>query len=143
MDADGEVLGRLAARAARVLMGKDSPHWTPHADHRNGIIVINAAKIRLTGRKVDQKLYRRFSGYPGGLKEVSARHQLETKPELVVRDAVLGMLPKTRLGQRLAKRLKVYPGLTNPHQAQKPKPLNLAGSPLIGDAGGLSEGAKE
>jgi large subunit ribosomal protein L13 len=125
VDADGKVLGRLAARAARVLMGKDSPQWTPHADHRNGLIVINAGKIRLTGRKADQKLYRHFTGYPGGLREVSARHQLETKPERVVRDAILGMLPKTRLGARLATRLKVYAGSDFPHQAQKPEPVNL------------------
>lgn len=129
VDAEGAVLGRLAARAARVLMGKDSPQWTPHADHRVGLVIINAAKIRLTGRKADQKFYRHFSGYPGGLKEVSARHQLETKPERVVRDAILGMLPKTRLGERLATRLKVYAGSAYPHQAQKPEPVNL-GRPM-------------
>ena len=120
VDADGVVLGRLAARTARILIGKDSPDWTPFSDHREGIIVINAEKVRLTGRKLEQKLYRRYSGYPGGLKEISAKRLLETKPEEVVREAVLGMLPKSRLGSRLATRLKVYAGPKHPHQGQKP-----------------------
>jgi large subunit ribosomal protein L13 len=126
IDADGAVLGRLAARASRVLTGKASADFTPHADHRDGIIIINAEKIRLTGRKLDQKMYRHYTGYPGGLREVGARQQLETKPERLIRDAILGMLPKTRLGSRLAGRLKVYAGPTHPHQGQKPESISFA-----------------
>jgi len=125
LDAEGWVLGRLAAQAARVLTGKTSPDFTPHADHRDGVIVVNAEKVRLTGRKLDEKFYRHYTGYPGGLKEISARQVLATKPERLVRDAILGMLPKTRLGDRLARRLKVYTGPTHPHQAQSPEPLSL------------------
>jgi len=125
LDAEGWVLGRLATQAARVLTGKTSPDFTPHADHRDGVIVINAEKVRLTGRKLDEKLYRHYTGYPGGLREISARQVLATRPERLVRDAILGMLPKTRLGDRLARRLKVYTGPTHPHQAQSPEPLSL------------------
>lgn len=125
LDANGMVLGRLASRAATVLTGKVNPDFTPHADHRDGIIVINAEKIRLTGKKLDQKMYRHYTGYPGGLREISARHYLETKPERVVREAILGMLPKTRLGDCMAGRLKVYVGPTHPHTAQKPELLSL------------------
>jgi large subunit ribosomal protein L13 len=125
VDADGAVLGRLAARTARILIGKNSPDWTPHSDHREGIIVINAEKVRLTGRKLQQKVYRRYSGYPGGLKEISAQRLLETRPEQVIREAVLGMLPKSRLGSRLATRLRVYAGPNHPHQAQNPVPARL------------------
>jgi len=125
LDAEGWVLGRLATQAARVLRGKTSPDFTPHADHRDGVIVINAEKVRLTGRKLDEKLYRHYTGYPGGLREISARRVLATRPERLVRDAILGMLPKTRLGDRLARRLKVYTGPTHPHQAQSPEPLSL------------------
>lgn len=126
IDAEGWVLGRLAARASRVLTGKSSPDYTPHADHRDGIIIINAEKIRLTGRKLEQKVYRRYTGYPGGLREVSARKLMETKPQWIVRDAILGMLPKTRMGDRLATRLRVYAGSTHPHQAQNPESISLA-----------------
>lgn len=125
VNAEGRVLGRLAARAARVLMGKTSPDFTPNVEQRDGIIIVNAEKVRLTGKKLDKKLYRHHSGYPGGLKEVSARQLLETRPEWIVRDAILGMLPKTRLGDRLACRLKVYVGPTHPHTAQQPEPLSL------------------
>ena len=124
LDGDGWVLGRLASQAARVLTGKNSPDYTPHADHRDGVIVINAEKIRLTGNKLDDKFYRHFTGYPGGLKEISARRYLATRPDRLVRDAIVGMLPKTRLGDRLAKRIKVYAGAVHPHQAQKPAPLS-------------------
>lgn len=126
VDADGLVLGRLAARTARILIGKDSPDWTPFSDHREGIIVVNAEKVRLTGRKLEQKVYRHYSGYPGGLKEISAQRLLETKPEELVREAILGMLPKSRLGSRMATRLKVYAGPRHPHQAQNPVPARLA-----------------
>jgi large subunit ribosomal protein L13 len=124
LDANGWVLGRLASQAAVVLMGKNSPDYTPHTDHRDGVIVVNAEKIRLTGKKLDDKMYRHFTGYPGGLKEISARRYLETRPDRLVRDASVGMLPKTRLGDRLAKRIKVYAGAAHPHQAQKPGPLS-------------------
>jgi large subunit ribosomal protein L13 len=125
LDAEGQVLGRLAAKAAHVLTGKTAPDFTPHADHRDGVIVVNAEKIRLTGRKLDEKLYRHYTGYPGGLRQVSARRLLATAPERLVRDAILGMLPKTRMGDRLARRLKVYVGPRHPHQAQNPEPLSL------------------
>lgn len=127
VDADGVVLGRLAARTARILIGKDFPDWTPSSDHREGIIVVNAEKVWLTGRKLEQKVYRHYTGYPGGLKEVSARRLMATKPEELVREAILGMLPKSRLGNRLATRLKVYTGPVHPHQAQNPEPVRLAG----------------
>jgi len=123
MDAEGKVLGRLASRAARVLTGKNRPDYTPHSESRNGIIVVNAEKIVLTGKKLEEKSYRHHTGYPGGLKEISARDYLATKPDRLVRDAILGMLPKTRLGERMACRLKVYAGPTHPHQAQRPEPL--------------------
>ena len=124
VDAEGIVLGRLAARSSRVLMGKDSPDWTPFADHREGIIVINAEKVRLTGRKLDQKFYRHYTGYPGGLREISARQLLDKKPEVLVREAISGMLPKTRLGDQLRKRLKVYAGVNHSHQAQSPEVIS-------------------
>jgi len=126
VDAEGCVLGRLAARAARVLTGKDSPDYTPHQDHRSGLIIINAEKIRLTGKKLDEKVYRHTTGYPGGLKEITARKLFEKRPEGLVREAILGMLPKNRLHARLARRLKVYVGSTHPHTAQAPEPLSLA-----------------
>ncbi len=125
LDADGWVLGRLAARASRVLTGKDCPDYTSHVEHRDGLVIVNADKVRLTGRKLDQKFYRHYTGYPGGLKQISAREQLATHPENLVREAVLGMLPKNRLGERMARRLKVYIGSTHPHTAQKPEPLSL------------------
>jgi large subunit ribosomal protein L13 len=116
----------LAARAARVLTGKDSPDYTPHQDHRSGLIIINAEKIRLTGKKLDDKVYRHTTGYPGGLKEIRAREIFEKKPEGLLREAILGMLPKTRMHSRLARRLKVYIGSTHPHAAQSPEPISLA-----------------
>jgi large subunit ribosomal protein L13 len=125
VDGEGWVLGRLAARAARVLIGKDSPDYTPHADHRSGLIVINAEKVRLTGKKLDRKVYRHTTGYPGGLKEITARQLAAAQPTALVREAILGMLPKTRLGERLAGRLKVYVGAVHPHAAQTPERLSL------------------
>lgn len=125
VDAEGVVLGRLAARSARALMGKDSPDWTPFADHREGLIVINAEKVRLTGRKLDQKFYRHYTGYPGGLRETVARQLLASKPEALVREAISGMLPKTRLGDQLRKRVKVYAGAIHSHQAQRPEAISL------------------
>jgi len=126
VDAEGWVLGRLAARAAMVLTGKDSPDFTPHEDHRSGLIIINAGKIRLTGKKLDGKVYRHSTGYPGGLKEITARELFDKRPESLIREAILGMLPKNKLHDRLARRLKVYAGSTHPHSAQSPQPLSLA-----------------
>lgn len=125
VDAEGWVLGRLAARASLVLTGKAYPDHTPNVEHRDGLIIINADKIRLTGRKLDQKMYRHFTGYPGGLRETTARKLQATKPEKMVVDAIRGMLPKNRLGDRLAKRLKVYSGSTHPHAAQNPESLSF------------------
>lgn len=125
LDADGRVLGRLATRAARVLTGKGSPDYTPHVESREGVIIINAEKVCLTGRKLDRKTYRHFTGYPGGLREITARQLMATQPERVVRDAILGMLPKTRLGERMARRLRIYTGPSHPHAGQKPEPLAL------------------
>lgn len=126
IDAEGWVLGRLAARASRELTGKSAADYTPHQDHRDGLIIINAEKVRLTGRKLEQKMYRHYTGYPGGLRERTARNVLATRPERLVRDAILGMLPKTRLGNRMARRLKVYAGSAHPHQAQTPETVSLA-----------------
>jgi large subunit ribosomal protein L13 len=106
-------------------MGKDCPDFTPHVDHRDGLIVVNAEKVRLTGRKLDDKIYRHHTGYPGGLKEISARDYLAAKPERLVREAIVGMLPKTRLGDRMSTRLKVYAGPTHPHAGQRPEALSL------------------
>jgi len=125
IDAEGWPLGRLAARASRLLMGKYSPDFTPHADHRDGVIIVNSEKVLLTGRKLDQKVYRRHTGYPGGLKEISARELMATTPQVAIREAIRGMLPKTRLGDRLARRLRVYRGPTHPHAVQKPVPSGI------------------
>ncbi len=126
LDAEGQVLGRLAVRAARVLTGKTSADYSPHVDGRDGVIIINAEKICLTGRKLDRKIYRHYTGYPGGLREVSARRLLATQPERLVREAILGMLPKTRLGARMAGRLRIYSGPEHPHVAQAPEALPAA-----------------
>ncbi len=125
VDAKGKVLGRLASRLAHRLRGKHRPDFTPHVDAGDFIVVINADKIRLTGRKLDKKLYWRHSGYMGGLKLTPARKMLETKPEELLRLAVKRMLPKNRLGRKMLKKLKIYAGETHPHQAQNPKPLDL------------------
>jgi large subunit ribosomal protein L13 len=120
LDARDQVLGRLATRAARILIGKDNPRYIPYQISGDHVVIVNAEKIRLTGRKLEQKVYRRHSGYPGGFKEVSLKHLKETRPVEVVREAVLGMLPKNRLRARLAKRLRIYVGEQHPHAAQKP-----------------------
>jgi len=125
VDAADRVLGRVASRVASVLMGKDKPTYTEFLDTGDFVVVLNADKIRLTGKKLDQKVYRRHSGYPGGLKEVTARQMLEKHPERVVESAVKGMLPKNKLGSKMIKKLKVYAGSEHPHQAQKPEPLNF------------------
>ena len=123
LDADSQVLGRLAGRAAVLLMGKHKPDYTPFLATGDHVVVINAAKVRLTGKKEQQKLYRRYSGYPGGLKETNAAKVRATRPERLVEEAILGMLPKNKLGKRLATRLRVYRGAQHPHAAQKPRPV--------------------
>jgi large subunit ribosomal protein L13 len=125
VDAEGQTLGRLASRIAPIIRGKHKPIYTPHLDCGDFVIIINAEKVRVTGRKLDQKLYHRHSGYPGGLKSISLRDQLERHPERVLQAAIKGMLPKTKLGRRMIKKLKVYAGDSHPHQAQQPKPLEL------------------
>jgi len=125
IDASGQVLGRLAARVARVLIGKDKPNFTPFLDSGDHVVVINADKIRLTGNKLEQKVYRTHSGYPGGLKEVPAKRLRQNRADWMVREAVLGMLPKNKLRARRAKKLRVYldeKGLAR-HAGQKPQPL--------------------
>lgn len=126
IDAENQVLGRLAARASMVLTGKNAPDYTPGVDHRDGVIVINAEKIRLTGNKWDSKFYRHHTGYPGGLREISARRLLELHPGRLVEQAILGMLPKNRLGDSLGTRLKVYAGSEHRHAAQRPETISLA-----------------
>ncbi len=125
VDAQDKVLGRLASEVARRLRGKHKPVFTPHADTGDYIIVVNAEKIRLTGDKLDQKMYYRYSGFMGGLKEISARKQLAKKPEELIKHAVKGMLPKNSLGRRQGKKLKVYAGPKHPHEAQQPEPLEV------------------
>jgi large subunit ribosomal protein L13 len=127
VDADGQVLGRLATAIARKLIGKDKPEYTPFLDCGDHIVVINAERVKLTGNKIDQKVYRHHSGYPGGLKEISIRSMLQRRPEEVIREAVLGMLPKNKLRARRAKKLRVYAGSEglNRHAGQKPQPLAL------------------
>mgnify|MGYP001768413588 CR=1 FL=1 len=121
VDADGATLGRLAARIAMMLRGKTKPSFTPHSDVGDFVIVINAEKVRLTGRKLEFKTYERHSGYPGGLKVINAKTLLDKKPEEVIKFAVRGMLPKNALGRKIIKKLKVYKGTTHPHRAQMPK----------------------
>ena len=125
VDAEGAVLGRLASKIAAQLRGKNNPLFTPHADTGDSVVVINAEKIVLTGRKLDQKIYYRHSGYVGGLKEITAKKLLEKRPEDLVRFAVKGMLPKNRLGRQLYKKLKVYAGGNHPHEAQRPEALEI------------------
>jgi large subunit ribosomal protein L13 len=123
IDANEAVLGRIASRAAMLLMGKHKPTYAPSIDTGDHVIIVNAAKVKLTGSKEGQKLYRRHSGYPGGLVETGARRMRETRPERMVELAVSGMLPKTKLGKQMYRKLKVYAGEHHPHQAQNPVPL--------------------
>ena len=124
-DATGLPLGRLASQIASVLRGKHKPIFSPHMDCGDFVIVINAEKVRVTGDKLDQKMYYRHSQYPGGLKTISLRDQLKQHPDRVIRLAVRGMLPKNRLGRQMIKKLKVYREPDHPHQAQQPKPLSM------------------
>ena len=126
VDADGQVLGRLATVAARLLQGKHKPTYTPFIDTGDHVIVVNAAKVKLTGRKEDQKIYRQHSGYEGGLRETRARIVRQRHPERIVEDAIHGMLPKTKMGAAMYRKLKVYAGPDHPHTAQKPSKLEVA-----------------
>jgi len=125
VNAEGKTLGRLASEIAKILRGKHKPIYTPHLDCGDYVIVVNAEKVQVTGRKLDQKMYYRHSGYPGGLKSISLRNQLQKHPERVLEAAVRGMLPKNRLGRKMFKKLKVYAGDSHRHQAQQPKSLEL------------------
>jgi large subunit ribosomal protein L13 len=125
VDAEAFVLGRLSARVASILRGKHKPIYTPHTDTGDFVVVVNAEKVKLTGNKLSDKIYVRYSGYPGGLKSVNARTMLAKKPEEVIRLSVKGMLPKNTLGRKMLKKLKVYAGAEHPHQAQKPESLDL------------------
>jgi len=120
VDASGQTLGRLASRVARLLTGKDKVIYTPFLDTGDHVIVVNAAKVRLTGKKLTDKIYRHHAGYPGGLKEISAGDLLARNPEKLLTEAVVGMLPKRKLGRAMRKKLRVYRGLQHPHQAQQP-----------------------
>jgi len=125
IDAEGKTLGRLASQIAIVLRGKNKVIYAPHADTGDFVIVINAEKVAVTGRKLDQKIYYRHTLYPGGLRSVSLREQLRTHPERVIQAAVKGMLPKKTLGRHLMRKLKIYAGNAHPHRAQKPEKLEL------------------
>lgn len=125
VDASGKPLGRLASQVAKILRGKHKPDYTPHVDTGDHVIVLNAEKVVLTGKKLDQKFYRHYSGHPGGLKEIKYRHFLATRPERAVELAVWGMLPKNSLGRAMFRKLKVYRGNEHVHQAQKPETLEI------------------
>jgi len=125
IDASGKTLGRLATKAADVLSGKLNPQYVPYIDVGDHVIVINAEKIRLTGLKSDSKVYRRYTGFPGGLREESFVRLLERRPEKIVEEAIKGMLPKTKLGRKMATKLNVYRDEKHPHAAQKPQPLEV------------------
>lgn len=127
IDADGQILGRMASRVAALLLGKHKPGYTPHVNNGDHVIVVNAARVRLTGRKLDQKVYYHHTGYPGGLRAITYRHFLASQPERVVEKAIRGMLPKNSLGRAMYRKLKVYAGSQHPHQAQKPEFLSLEG----------------
>ena len=125
VDAQGQVLGRLASRVASILRGKHKPTFTPHLDVGDHVVVLNAEKVHLTGRKLQNKQYRWHTGYIGGLRTVSAEKMLKSHPERMIEWAVQGMLPKNRLGRAMAKKLKVYRGAAHPHQAQQPRALEV------------------
>jgi large subunit ribosomal protein L13 len=127
IDATDQVLGRLATKAARILIGKDKPSFTPYLDSGDHVVIINADKVRLTGNKVEQKVYYSHSGYPGGLKAVPAKRVRESKPDWMIREAVLGMLPKNKLRARRARKLRIYRGAADlaRHAGQKPQPVSL------------------
>ncbi|MDP7034740.1 MAG: 50S ribosomal protein L13 [Planctomycetota bacterium] len=125
LDADQAVLGRLASRVARVLQGKHKPIYTPHIDTGDHVIIVNAEKIRVTGKKAEHKVYNHHTGYPGGLKTRTYSDLQESKPDEIVRLAIRRMMPKTKLGRQMMRKLKIYVGPDHPHQAQNPQPLEL------------------
>ena len=125
VDATNETLGRFSSRVAQIIRGKHKPDFTPHVDCGDNVIVINAEKIKLTGKKWDNKVYLRYTGYPGGQRSVTAKELLEKKPISIIEKAVRGMLPKNRLGDSLYKNLHVYVGKDHPHEAQQPKEFNI------------------
>ncbi len=125
VDASGKPLGRLASEVAKLLRGKHKPTYTPHVDTGDHVIVLNADKVVLTGKKLDQKMYRHYSGYPGGMKEIKYKHFMATRPERAVELAIKGMLPKNSLGRAMYRKLKVYKGSEHEHQAQKPEAIEL------------------
>jgi large subunit ribosomal protein L13 len=122
IDASGLVLGRLATTAAKLLIGKTKTSYVPYLDGGDHVVIINAGKVKVTGKKLDQKFYHRFSGYPGGIKSISLKDQLAKHPTRVVEDAITGMLPKSKLGRAMAKKLRVYAAPSHPHSAQKLEP---------------------
>ena len=124
VDANGQNLGRIASKIARILLGKHKPNFTPGVDLGDHVVVVNCERITVTGNKLDDKMYYRHTGYPGGLKEINLRNQLKKHPDRVILSAVKGMLPKNTHGRNLLKKLKVYAGPDHPHQAQNPKPLD-------------------
>lgn len=125
VNAEGKTLGRLAARVAAVLRGKHRPTFTPNVDMGDHVVIINAEKIQLTGSKMETKLYRHHTGYPGGLKTATAEHMFRKNPTELLTRAIEGMLPKNPLGNGMAKKLRIYTGPNHPHQAQKPEPISL------------------
>ncbi len=126
VDASGQTLGRLATRVANILSGKDNPRYTPFIDAGDHVSVINAEKVRLTGFKANAKVYHRYTGYPGGLRSEEFTKRMARKPELVIQEAIQGMLPKSKMGKAMAKKLKVYKGDKHPHDAQQPKTTAVA-----------------
>ena len=126
VDASGQTLGRLASQVARILMGKNNPRYTPFLDTGDHVVVINADKVKTTGMKSEQKVYQHYTGYPGGLRTESFRKRFANRPERIVEQAVLRMLPKSKLGRQMISKLKIYRGEKHPHEAQKPEALALA-----------------
>lgn len=126
VDASGQTLGRLASRVARILAGKNNPRYTPFLDTGDHVVVINAAQVKLTGLKSEKKVYHRYTGFPGGLRSEQFNKRIQRRPEQIVEDAIKGMLPKTKLGRAMGKKLKVYRDDKHPHQAQKPEALEVA-----------------
>ncbi|MBD3426327.1 MAG: 50S ribosomal protein L13 [Candidatus Omnitrophica bacterium] len=125
VDLEDKILGRASSGIAMLLMGKNRPDFTPHVDNGAGVIAINCDKVKVTGKKPDQKLYKRFSGYPGGQKTISYKEMQDKDPKHIIRHSVKGMLPKNKLGARMLKRLKLYVGTEHPHAAQQPKEIKL------------------
>ncbi len=126
VDAEGKTLGRLATEIARVLRGKNKARYTPHVDTGDFVVVVNADRVTVSGKKADQKLYRRHTGYPGGLRETSYGQMMDRKPTEILRKAVYGMMPKTRLARQQFKKLKIYAGPEHPHEAQRPEPYEVS-----------------